>query len=240
MRPWIVVPFARPEFLGNLAENYARQRLRPRMVVVENGRAVGACAAAGFRPDVVLTSPITQSGAVRNVGMAYASRMDPTAPMGFMDDDDVYGSRYVEEAVDALNRRDLGMVMKSYHFIRTPIGEVWLCDPGLAYSDDAPIGILGATTMIRHAGMAHPMQATCVGEDTRWGAELRAKGARLGTTSIGNFVHIRHASNMTTYDPRQFRESFVKQEAWRLRVRDPRTIAEMTDLRPLMQGAVPV
>lgn len=240
MRPWIVVPFSRPEFLPNLAENYARQTLRPRMVVVENGRAVGACAAAGFRPDVVLVSPIRQSGAVRNMGMAYAQRVDPGAPLGFMDDDDVYGSRYVEEAVQHLYGRGLGMVMKNYHFIKLPTGEVWMCDPGLANGGEAPIGILGATTMIRAAGMAHPMQHTCVGEDTRWGAELRDRGAVLGTSGIGNFVHIRHRSNATTYDEAQFRDSFVKQQAWRLAYSDPRTIAETQNLQALMQGARPV
>jgi hypothetical protein len=206
MRPWIIVPFSRPQYLGNVAANYARQRLRPRMIVVETGKAVGACEAHGFRPDVVLRSPVTQSGAVRNTGMAYAQQVDPSAPMGFMDDDDVYGSRYVEEAVGHLYGRGLGMVVKNY-------------------------------TMIRHAAMAHPMQHTCVGEDTKWGAEIIARGAKPGTSGVSGYMHIRHATNATTYDDAQFRRSFVHQNAWRLVHRDPAGIVEVQDPRVLLLGA---
>lgn len=240
MRPWIVVPFSRPEFLRNVVENYRRQSLPPRMVVVENGRAVGACAAAGFRPEAVLVSPVTQSGAVRNVGMQYAQLVDHVAPLGFMDDDDTYGSRYVEEAVHQLHTRGLGMVMKNYHLIRRENGEVWFADPELAYGHHAPIGVLGATTMLRHAAYAHPMRATCVGEDTLWGAQLQQRGVKLGTSGPTNFVHIRHAKNATTYSDKEFRRSFVQRRAWRLAHRDVRALAEMQDAGSILTGARPV
>jgi len=99
MKPWVAVPFSRPECLQRLQQNLQRQRFRGfRVCVVENGRAKGFCKERGFEPDLLLQSKRHPSWA-RNTALEELRR-DSDNYVLFMDDDDVYGPRYVEEHLE--------------------------------------------------------------------------------------------------------------------------------------------
>ncbi len=93
--PWIVVPFSRPEMRASVLANIERQRLRARVLIVENKAGIDALTdQPGF---YVVRSTGGRAGVVKNDGLRYLRKYHPDAYVICMDDDDIYGPGYVEE-----------------------------------------------------------------------------------------------------------------------------------------------
>jgi len=112
--PWVVIPFSRVDKLKNVQANLSRQSHPFKVCIVENGAAVGACKAAGFKPDLLLTSDAHQSIA-KNTALDALTRLDPDGYWIAMDDDDYYAEDYIREHSCAAARGTL--VGKQTHFV---------------------------------------------------------------------------------------------------------------------------
>ena len=87
---YAIVPFSRPDMLENVKNNFVRQKfLDKKLIIVENGPAIGACKKYNFQPDILLTSDAHQSHA-KNTAINELNKRGG----GFwttLDDDDWYG-----------------------------------------------------------------------------------------------------------------------------------------------------
>lgn len=126
---YAVCPFSRPEFLGNVIENFERQTCsEKRLILVENGDAIGACEAQGFVPDILLTSQRHQSHA-KNAGLDWITS-NGGGWFSTFDDDDYYGPKYLEEVLECSEKGDI--VGKSNHFVVGIDGHLRYFDLGIA------------------------------------------------------------------------------------------------------------
>lgn len=101
---WCVAPFNKPRYLNNLLENYKRQSLSNKcLCIVENGSAIDACKKAGIHPDIILQSEEHQSIA-KNKAIEKLQSIDPTGVFVTWDCDDYYGSEYLSELNENINR----------------------------------------------------------------------------------------------------------------------------------------
>jgi glycosyltransferase involved in cell wall biosynthesis len=178
---YFVVPFSRPQFLQSVLDNFRRQTFKnKRLVIVENGPAVGTCKAQGVEPDILLTSSPGVAFA-RNEGLAEARRRGGEY-IAYTDDDDYYGPKYLEEiAQHAKPGRVVGKAavyyqmtdgrmrffshggeLRKVHFIQGPTMSAWVSDA--ADFDNT---------------------ATC-GEDSIWEGAMRNKGCEIFATSRFN------------------------------------------------------
>lgn len=181
----VIVPLSRSPFLSNVARNFARQTFgRKRLVIVENGEAVGACAKAGFVPDVVLTSEAHQSHA-KNAGLNWL-REQGGGFFATMDDDDYYGPRYLEETVAHSGRADI--IGKSAIFIRAAGGVMryFEHEGALRFVDF----VHGPTIAGRAEDVVDfPVMGWC--EDAAFIATMRDQGATVWATSRFHFMQRR-------------------------------------------------
>lgn len=202
-KPWIIVPTRRPEFAQNLVDNAKRQSIDCNLLVVKMHESVDDKTIDGFNPEKILICESDSvdgdkfgPGAARNIGIQYVQDNHRNAPLIFMDDDDWYGPKYVEEAFRLMQSKGLDVVSKGIHFVLTIENELWCLEP-----ETADIGYThsfnGATTIIRKADICPRFPETMlVGEDTFWGKTLESLKSRR--SSIHNFCHIRHTSNTTS------------------------------------------
>jgi hypothetical protein len=197
---WIIVPFSRPDFLGNVRENFDRQTQEgKKLCIVENGDAVGHCKQVGFEPDMLLSSDAHPSSA-RNVGLAALRDLD--AHFCCMDDDDWYGHYYQQEHILAGARgRITGKVTHWVHF--EGLGKLWLFNRQKAGRQVA--WVQGATV----GGFARDVAdfpIVDLGEELDLCQAHRAAGGDVLNTSVGHFVYMRRetASHLYQITPRSF------------------------------------
>lgn len=94
----VIVPASRPEMRDNVLGNFARQSYpNKRLVVAENGRAVGAYVASDS-VSVVQCQP--GASVARNAALDWANANVPGAFIVTMDDDDYYGPGYIGEHLE--------------------------------------------------------------------------------------------------------------------------------------------
>jgi hypothetical protein len=196
----IIVPLYRPRAAARVWRCFCRQsHERRRLVIVENGPAVGACARFGIRPDALLRST-THKVAALNTGLHWL-RKHGGGPWAIWDDDDYYGPGYLAEMSVALRTADI--VGKPSLFVRRSDGSLWLFR-----REGQPLG---------HSFGGH---SDCIdftdcgrwGEDDRWLNDMLAVGAKLGCTGPENFIwwRLRQGGHMWPADDMQ-----VAQSLWR-------------------------
>jgi len=184
----VVVPLGRPVMLGNVLENFNRQRFdRRSLVIVENGPAVGACKAAGFAPDAVLTSA-PSPGQARNTGIEWV-RKHGGGFFACFDDDDYYGPEYLIEAV---KHSELAEVIgKSRVYVETMAGTLRLFEQT---GENRLTTYAAGPTLSGWSESAVPFSAARCAEDCQWCENMSRSGARLYATSRFNFMQRRHAA----------------------------------------------
>ena len=182
----VIVPLSRPAFVRDVFDNFKRQTFgRKRLVIVENGDAVGACAAAGLVPDVLLTSANHQASA-RNEALAWM-RDHGGGFFANFDDDDYYGSGYLAEVVEHSTRGEV--IGKSSIFVRAAGGVLRLFEHE---GDEQAVKFIHGPTMAAWSEDVGAFPIVSLGEDVKWIEALRRKGATVWSTSSFNFMQRRY------------------------------------------------
>lgn len=223
---WVLVPFSRPDFLGNVQDNFDRQsQAGKKLCIVENGDAVGYCKQVGFSPDLLLSSDAHPSKA-RNVGLAALRDLD--AHFCCMDDDDWYGHYYQQEHV-AFSARGR-ITGKMTHWVRFEgLGTLWLFNRQRAGREVA--WVHGATL----GGFARDVgdfPVVHLGEELALCRAHRDAGGTVQNTSVGHFVYMRRRNeqeHLYQITPRGFAN---EQGPWFEEHRD--------DFSLVMEGVPPV
>lgn len=188
-----IVPFSRPKFLENVIKNFNQQRYKnKKLIVVENGKAVGCCEKNGFKPDVLLKSDPHQSYA-RNEVINWVKSNGGGMCANF-DDDDYYGPNYLSEIMENKNKADI--IGKYDFFIRTTAGNFRLFE-GFASNCYNNI-IHGATLACMAEIMPEYKNTGKWGEDWDLINRMQESGKTTYTTSKYNFM-IRRFPNSHTW-----------------------------------------
>lgn len=192
-RIWALCAFSRPERLQTVVAEFRAQTYPNKgLVLVENGAALGACAATGVAPTLLLQSEPHQSAA-KNVGLAALQAEDPDAIVVTWDDDDHHGRDLLERYAVAA---EPGVVLgKPSFFLRLANGRL------LRFK--RPRHMLWGGTLAARVGDALPFENTGRwGEDERWLAQMLARGNRTKALSEWHFIanrggtgHAWHASD---------------------------------------------
>lgn len=162
-----------------MLDNFRRQRLPLRPLIVANGRAQGIREIPGC---TVVTSTAHQSAA-KNEGLEYARRHGGGF-FAIFDDDDWYGPGYLAELAENAHRATV--VGKRRHFVHLSDG-LYLFDE--AGANKPSEWVTGACT----AGWVEDaVQFPCWidrGEDAEWCNTMTARGATFWATSIWDFIY---------------------------------------------------
>jgi len=186
---WVVVPLGRPGMLANVVANFERQRYpEESLVVVENGRGLGACARSGIVPDRLLDSEAHQSAA-KNVALSWLLDNGATH-WATMDDDDYYGPGYLEGIADGF-QRGFEVVGKASIFLRYSDNRLHLLEQGGELREVAMVNGPTISSVVR-PGMP-TFQRLDWGEDNAWLLDARAMGWRIWAANRFDFCWCRHA-----------------------------------------------
>jgi glycosyltransferase involved in cell wall biosynthesis len=187
---YAICAFSRPQFVKNVIRNFRRQTCKDKkLIVVENGGALGECARVGFEPDVLLRSEPHQSYA-KNEALKWIRRHGGGWFSTF-DDDDYYGPHYLQEVVDSRGTSDI--VAKHDHFYRGIDDRLRLFESGC--HNQAHQEGHGATISARADDCPDFQNTGIIGEDHRWISDYQEKGAKLWLTSPYHYMVVRHANN---------------------------------------------
>lgn len=185
---WVIVPFSRPLDFNNTISNFIRQNfLNKKLIIVENGKAIGCCKSYNFEPDVLLTSGPHQSLA-KNEAINYIRKNSSNGYFICHDSDDYYGGNYISEMVEASDKAEL--VGKSDIFIKMASGNLRLFQ-GLG-SNEYVFFIHGPTICSwAELNCEFPMVEK-IGEDCRMVERMISNGAKVWATSKYNFMYVRN------------------------------------------------
>lgn len=196
---WVIVPFSRPEHYARVMANFHRQHfLGKRLLVVENGAAVGTFASPSAA--LVISSAEHQSHA-KNEALDFIRKQGG----GFfttMDDDDWYGPGYLDELAGYAKSYDgLG---KRRHFVSLgddltdSAPELLLCNRRYADSEEATWLTGGTISGWAEIAAEFPMMKEA--EDLAWCDRMHQKGARLRGLSVYHYLYRRsYAGAKHTY-----------------------------------------
>ena len=191
---WAIVPFSRPKWLNNVINNFTLQTFQnKKIVIVENGDAIGSCKKYGFEPDLLLTSEKHQAIAkatalneLKRINAEYWTTWD---------DDDYYGYNYLQELIENSDKADI--IGKNTYFVKT---------------QNDKLRLFGSNVENTNADLIHgPTISSWVAECTnfenvgRWSEDIaflqsmKNKGANIFATSRWNFINQRHKSHGHTW-----------------------------------------
>jgi glycosyltransferase involved in cell wall biosynthesis len=146
---------------------------------------------------VLELGPDLPLGTCLNEGIA-AARGDILAKM---DDDDLYGRRYLSEAVQAMRTHAVPVVGKVEHFVyRVPQRELMLWGPGAAWLEQ---DFLTGPSLVfeAHLGRTPGFRPVGLAEERYFAEDCRRKGHRLLATSRRNLVVRRFSPEHHTWQP---------------------------------------
>ena len=189
------MPFSRPSCFENVISNFTRQSFHnKKLVMIENGDAVGCCKEHGFEPDLLLTSDRHQAIA-KNVGLA-ALREKGAEFWTTFDDDDWYYNLYLNELVDCSDKAE--MIGKHNIFVKTTNDRLWLLQDS-EENDFADI-IHGPTisAWVKDTEVDFPNTGQW-GEDLAFINEMQLRGAKCWASSKWNFIFQRHKNHNHTW-----------------------------------------
>lgn len=173
----VLVPSHRgPTQLKKIERMFAQQQhAEKRLVVIENGPAIGECVSCGIKTTAALSSDQSKSDAL-NTGLDWLRKNDGGAWCCW-DDDDYYGPGYLTEIADALPSCDvLGKV--NIH-VRRSDGSLWLINR---------IGFPLGHSISSWSDCKNFQAVQQWGEDERFLQDMLSSGAKLGNTSSYHFV----------------------------------------------------
>lgn len=184
---WVVVPCCRPEQLPWIFENFDRQVYQDkRLLIVENGPAVGACERYSRKPHYVISSE-NHVARARNDGI-YFVRDHGGGWICMWDDDDWYGPAYLSE-VELMIRSGVADV---YGKVRNFIG---FQEHGLYLFNERNANgytnhVHGPTIVFRSEdARTYPIVSTA--EDVLWCLGMADMGARIWAGTINHYMYLR-------------------------------------------------
>ena len=194
---WCVIPFSRPHQLTWVKDLLSAQTYQNKKVlVVENGPAIGACKKAGFVPDVLLASKPHQSYA-KNEALLYLKNN------GFgddiwttWDDDDYYAPEYLSELADATDKGDI--IGKASSFMKLTDGKLY-CVTKWKENELADEPFVHGPTVSGRVKDSLLFTYMDWGEDLVWVREMAALGAKVYRTSRYNWCYFRYANTKHTW-----------------------------------------
>ncbi len=193
---WVIVPFSRPQYLDNVIANFTRQTFQnKKLIIIENGKAIGTCKERNFEPDVLLTSGPHQSLA-KNEGIDYI-RKHGGGWFFTNDDDDFYHGGYVEEQVSASDKAEI--VGKADFFVKMANGNLRLFT---GIGSNEYVNFIHGPTICTWTELdcEFPMVEK-IGEDCQMVERLIGQGARVWATSKYNFMYTRSSDpNHNTWE----------------------------------------
>lgn len=192
---WVIVPFSRPSCFENVVSNFTRQTFQnKKLVLVENGDAIGCCKERGFEPDLLLTSERHQAIA-KNVGLA-ALRERKAEFWTTYDDDDWYNNSYLDELIDCSDKAE--MVGKHNIFVKTTDDRLWLLQDSKENSFVDAVHGPTISAWVKDTVVDFPNTGQW-GEDLAFINDMQLKGAKLWSSSRWNFIFQRHKNHNHTW-----------------------------------------
>lgn len=186
---WVIVPFRRVEHFDRMIENFGRQRFPgKRLLIVENGPAVGYCLPRLEKGSAVILTSGEHQSLAKNEAVRWIRSHDG----GFfatMDDDDWYGPGYLDEI--AGYAKDYDVLGKQWHFVSLGEGTP---DPALLllnsrYADqDGSWFTGGSISGWSETATEFPLTEA---EDVSWCERMRSAGARLRSLSVYHYLYRR-------------------------------------------------
>lgn len=103
---YVIVPFSRPNYIDNVIYNFHSQNYNDKkLIIIENGRAIGTCKKRNIQPDVLLSSDNHQSWA-KNEGIEWIRKHGGGWWTTF-DDDDYYGEGYLSKISKCFDKAEI-------------------------------------------------------------------------------------------------------------------------------------
>lgn len=191
----VIAPVCRPELFDRLLANFARQTVPARLVVIENGPAVGMFP----RHDdiVVLRSGVQHHAAAKNVALDYLRGQGAGAWTTF-DDDDYYGPSYLNEFRDLLELTGADAVGKLRSFIAFDDGLYRFNNERCDQWTEGTIngGAIGAATP------NVPDFEVVTNDDFVWCNTMRGLGRRLWASSCWGYCYDRRSTHRHAWNAR--------------------------------------
>lgn len=183
---WVIVPFSRPQYLQNVLDNFKRQKFaNKKLIIVENGDAIGTCKAHGFEPDVLLISGSHQALA-KNEAIYYIRKRGG----GFWatnDDDDYYSPNYLSEMVECSDRAEV--IGKGDLFVRMAGGNLRSFE---GIGCDEYTNFIHGPTICSWAELCEFPNVGDIGEDCALVRNMIRSGAQVWATNKHNFIFHRY------------------------------------------------
>lgn len=183
---YILAPHCRPNHAARLLASVERQTVHGRLIVIENGDAVGTFPRA--RAHAVLHCHDRHHAAAKNVGLSWILAQGDGSWVT-MDDDDYYGPSYVSDTVDALARADVTGKVRG--FIAFDDG-IWQFDPSFAGGDCTGRILTGGTLAARSARLSFPVQ---VDDDNAYCQRAREQGLTLLASTPRGYCYDRRSTH---------------------------------------------
>jgi hypothetical protein len=184
---YVIAPHSRPEHAARLLESFDRQSVRGRLIVVENGPAVGTFPAS--RAHAVIRCERAHHAAAKNAALDWIEARGDGAPWVTMDDDDYYGPEYLADTLAVLERADVTGKVRG--FVAFDDG-LWRFAPGF---DGGACGgriLTGGTIGAR----ATRQRFQCVtDDDRRYCDATRAAGLRIEASPPRGYCYDRRTTH---------------------------------------------
>lgn len=179
----VIIPFSRPDMIAHVWSNLWNQTTHEfEIVVVENGKGIGAWKAYGVKGCTILESE-NHPASAKNVGLEYVKKKG--GKFTIFDDDDWYGRNYIHELMS--NQEKAIVVGKRIHLVEMADG-IYLFDR--SSSNQSSTWVHGPTICCQSEdAIFFPIVKP--NDDKTWCKEMRKKGATFYATSIHNYIYIR-------------------------------------------------
>jgi hypothetical protein len=187
---YAIVPFSRPKFLYNVVNNFKHQTLhKKKLIIVENGDAIGCCKKNNFEPDILLTSEKHQSLA-KNEALNWIKNHGGGLWATF-DDDDYYGPEYLSELDQ--NSKKACVFGKGSVFVKTTDEDILLLDTG---EENKISKFTYAGTIAAYSEVSPFFKIMDYSEDTQFLYDIKHS---VYSSSRFNYVYQRWVDNKHTY-----------------------------------------
>lgn len=176
-----------PKFIPLIFKNFKRQKYyKKKLIIVENGNAIGTCKKLNLIPDVLLSSENNQSIA-KNTALDYLKK-------GFFvtfDDDDYYGFNYLNEIIENITKAEIIGKHKSFLNFNN---NLYLLN-GL--NENSFTNMVHGPTISSWIEISEYFRVVNSGEDGMYLEDMSKKGCKIYATSKNNFSYSRNGNHHT-------------------------------------------
>lgn len=188
----VVISTNRPDFMGNILANYARQEYRPcEMILILHGSTIDKRNTLNQAREYekIRVYQVDESytlGDCYNYGIE-KSRYNYIAKF---DDDDYYGAHHLTEAMRAFHYTDADIIGKHSRFIYFEKESLLMVYEGVDY--DYFVYVIGATMVFKKSiWKTVKFDSVTVGEDSNFQSAALGKGYKIFSIDKYNYVTVR-------------------------------------------------